>query len=143
VDRATLRDLYARAMVVVVPVLPTDFQAGVTTLLEAMAMGKPVVVTATEGQRDIVEDGETGILVPPGDPAALRHAISRLLDDPAERDRLGRNARRAVETRFSLDVYASALAGHIDELADSTRDHRRNRRSDTAAAMLEAGTGTG
>jgi glycosyltransferase involved in cell wall biosynthesis len=116
-DRAGLRDLYARAMVVVVPVVPTDFQAGVTTLLEAMAMGKAVVVSATEGQRDIVEDGETGVLVPPGDPAALRAAIRRLLDDDGERARLGRNARRAVEMHFSLDVYAATLARHLDELA--------------------------
>ncbi|HEV2034872.1 MAG TPA: glycosyltransferase family 4 protein [Candidatus Dormibacteraeota bacterium] len=116
-DRARLRELYARAMVVVVPVLPTDFQAGVTTLLEAMAMGKAVVVSATEGQRDVVEDGVTGVLVPPADPPALRAAIRRLLDDDRERARLGRNARRAVEMHFSLDVYATTLSGHLDELA--------------------------
>ena len=68
-DRAGLRDLYARAMVVVIPVLPTDFQAGVTTLLEAMAMGKPVVVSATDGQRDIVEDGEL--------PESLRDVVEK------------------------------------------------------------------
>jgi glycosyltransferase involved in cell wall biosynthesis len=123
-DRASLRDLYARAMVVVVPVLPTDFQAGVTTLLEAMAMGKPVVVSATDGQRDIVDDGETGVLVPPGDPTALREAIRRLLDDPRERARLGRNARRAVETRFSLDGYAATLANLLDELGEAGASRR-------------------
>jgi glycosyltransferase involved in cell wall biosynthesis len=123
-DRVALRDLYARARVVVVPVLPTDFQAGVTTLLEAMAMGKPVVVSATDGQRDIVEDGETGVLVAPGDAGALHHAIQRLLDDPGERVRLGRNARRAVEARFSLDVYASTLAGHLEELVEAGASQR-------------------
>ncbi len=123
-DRTSLRELYARAMVVVVPVLPTDFQAGVTTLLEAMAMGKPVVVTATEGQRDIVDNGDTGILVPPGDPGALRNAVRRLLDDAGERARLGRNARRAVETRFSLDIYAATLAAHLDELAEASTSRR-------------------
>ncbi len=123
-DRASLRELYARATVVVVPVLPTDFQAGVTTLLEAMAMGKAVVVTATDGQRDIVDDGETGVLVPPGDPGALRDAVRRLLDDTGERARLGRNARRAVESRFSLDVYATTLAAHLDELAEAGASRR-------------------
>ena len=107
-----------------VPVLNTDFQAGVTTLLEAMAMGKAVVVSATDGQRDIVEDGETGILVPPGNVLALREAVSNLLANPRERKRLGGNARHAVEARFSLDVYASAIAGHLDELARHSDDTR-------------------
>jgi glycosyltransferase involved in cell wall biosynthesis len=116
-DHRTLREWYASAAVVVVPLVPTDFQAGVTTILEAMSMGKPVVVSATEGQRDVIEDGVTGVMVPPGDARALRRAILRLLDDPAERARLGANARAAVEERFSLDVYAASLAGHLEELA--------------------------
>ena len=116
-DYVRLRTLYARAQVVVVPVMPTDFQAGVTTILEAMSMARPVVVSATEGQRDVVEDGVTGVMVPPGDADALRRAIERLLADPAERARLGANARAAVEERFSLDVYACSLEGHLEELA--------------------------
>jgi glycosyltransferase involved in cell wall biosynthesis len=116
-DHRTLRDWYARAAVVAVPLVPTDFQAGVTTILEAMSMGRPVVVSATEGQRDVIEDGVTGVMVPPGDARALRETIERLLADPAERARLGANARAAVEERFSLDVYASSLAGHLEELA--------------------------
>jgi glycosyltransferase involved in cell wall biosynthesis len=116
-DHLALRDLYARAAVVAVPLVPNDFQAGVTTLLEAMAMGKAVVVSATDGQRDIVVDGETGVTVPPGDAAALEHALRRLLDDPAERARLGRNARRAVEASFSLDSYVDAIAASLLEAA--------------------------
>jgi glycosyltransferase involved in cell wall biosynthesis len=116
-DHCTLREWYARAALVAVPLVPTDFQAGVTTILEAMSMARPVVVSATEGQRDVVEDGVTGVMVPPGDAHALREAIERLLADPAERARLGANARAAVEERFSLDVYASSLARHLEELA--------------------------
>jgi glycosyltransferase involved in cell wall biosynthesis len=119
-DRIALRDLYASAKVIVVPVLNTDFQAGVTTLLEAMAMGKAVVVSGTDGQRDIVEDGETGIVVPPGHVRSMREAIRRLIDDPRERARLGANARAAAQTRFSLDAYATAIAGHLDELAQDS-----------------------
>ncbi|HXM57705.1 MAG TPA: glycosyltransferase family 4 protein [Candidatus Dormibacteraeota bacterium] len=119
-DHRTLREWYARAAVVAVPLVPTDFQAGVTTILEAMSMARPVVVSATEGQRDIVEDGVTGVMVPPGDVGAMRAAIERLLADPAERARLGANARAAVEARFSLNGYAAALAGHLRELADPT-----------------------
>lgn len=123
-SRTALRDLFARAKVIAIPVLDTDFQAGVTTLLEAMAMGKAVVVSATEGQRDIVEHGETGVLVPPGHVRALRDEIARLMADPRERRRLGDNARRAVQSRFSLDAYTSAIAGHLNDLVYRADDRR-------------------
>jgi glycosyltransferase involved in cell wall biosynthesis len=55
-DYAALRDLFARSSVVVVPLFDVDFQAGITTILEAMAMGKAVVVTHTVGQTDVVRD---------------------------------------------------------------------------------------
>jgi glycosyltransferase involved in cell wall biosynthesis len=116
-DHVALRESYAQASVVVVPLLQNDFQAGVTTLLEAMAMEKAVIVSATQGQRDIVSDGVTGVLVPPGDSAALREALQRLLSDPRERRRLGRNARRAVEEQFSLDRYVDALADNLNAAA--------------------------
>lgn len=118
-DHLELRAWYARAGVVAVPLVPNDFQAGVTTLLEAMAMGKAVVVTATEGQRDIVQDGVTGVTVPPGDVVALREAIARLIADPGERARLGANARELVTHRFSLDVYTDELARHLEEISRS------------------------
>ncbi len=112
-----LRELYAQAQVVVVPLVPTDFQAGVTTILEAMAMAKPVIVTATDGQRDIVIDGETGVLVPPEDAQALRAQIQRLLANPGERQRLGQNARSAVLAQFDLPIYAATLYRHLVEVA--------------------------
>jgi glycosyltransferase involved in cell wall biosynthesis len=111
-----VRDMYARAAVVVVPLVPTDFQAGVTVVLEAMAMAKTVVVTATEGHADVVEDGVTGLMVPPGDAAALREAVTRLLANPSERRRLGANARQAVVARFGLDQYADRLAWHLEQI---------------------------
>jgi glycosyltransferase involved in cell wall biosynthesis len=64
-----------------------------------------------------VSDGVTGVLVPPGDSAALREALQRLLSDPRERRRLGRNARRAVEEQFSLDRYVDALADNLNAAA--------------------------
>ena len=114
-----LRDLYSRASVVVVPVVETDFQAGVTTMLEAMAMGKAVIATATSGRSGVVRDGVTGLSVPPNDPAALRRAITKLLDSPAERRRLGRAARKAVIAEFSVEGYARQLAEHMEDLAAS------------------------
>lgn len=112
-----LRELYAQAQLVVVPLIPTDFQAGVTAILEAMAMAKPVIATATDGQRDVVIDGETGILVPPEDASALRTQIQRLLADPAERRRLGDNAREAVLAQFDLPIYAATLYRHLVDVA--------------------------
>jgi glycosyltransferase involved in cell wall biosynthesis len=103
--------------VAVVPLLAADFQAGVTALLEAMAMGKAVVVTATEGLRHLVEHGVTGVTVPAEDPDALRDALSALLDHPRERARLGANARSAVEQDFGLDEYVAALARHLREVS--------------------------
>jgi len=55
--------------------------------------------------------------VPPGDAAALREVLRRLLDDPQERARLGRNARRSVEACFSLDAYVDAIAANLEDAA--------------------------
>jgi glycosyltransferase involved in cell wall biosynthesis len=112
-DYAGLRDLYARAAVVVVPLVETDFQAGVTTILEAMAMGKPVVVTRTSGQNDVVVDGANGVYVPVEDAAALRAALARLLDNPAERARLGAAARGTVTRFMRVDQFAERVATQI------------------------------
>jgi glycosyltransferase involved in cell wall biosynthesis len=112
-----LRDLYARASVVVVPVVESDFQAGVTVVLEAMAMGKAVVATAARGWAGVIQDGVDGLLVPPGDPDALREALARVLGDHDLRARLGRSARQAAGTRFSLTAYADRLQGLLEEMA--------------------------
>ena len=119
-DYATLRDLYARARVVVVPVLETDFQAGITTVLEAMAMGKAVVATATRGQAGAVRDGINGLTVAPGDVRALRQAVTYLFENPGERARLGRAARQAVLDDFSVESYGRLLARHFEELAGAS-----------------------
>ena len=117
VDFVSLRDWYARASVVVVPVLPTDFQAGVTTLLEAMAMGKAVVVSANRAHRELVQHNINAVLVPPGDAAALRREVQRLLDDPDLRHRIGAAARTTVAVKHDLSGYCGRLAGHLVEVA--------------------------
>jgi len=114
--RLELRQMYARASVVVVPVIDTPFPFGITTLLEAMSMGQAVVVAGSEGLQGIVDDGHTGIVVPPADVAALRRAIEDLVAHPDKRRELGRNARQAALDRFSLDVYGDELARHLAEL---------------------------
>ena len=107
---AELREIYARSRFVVVPLQDVDSDCGITTITEAMAMGKAVVVTRTRGQVDVMEDGRQGIYVPPNDPAALRSAIERLLADPEEADRLGREGRALVERRHALDLHLDRIA---------------------------------
>ena len=109
-DLFDLRQLYADAAFVLVPLQETDFQAGITTILEAMSMGKAVVCTRTAGQTDTIVDGDTGLYVPPGDPDAWRAAIERLLDDPAEAARLGAAGREWARSHADIDVYAADFA---------------------------------
>jgi glycosyltransferase involved in cell wall biosynthesis len=110
-----LLGLYARASVVACPSHREGF--GVVCA-EAMAHGRPVVAGAVGGLLDLVVDGQTGLLVPPRDPAALRAALERLLADGALRRRLGvagrDRARRLLSwktvTEATIAVYREALA---------------------------------
>jgi glycosyltransferase involved in cell wall biosynthesis len=74
-----------------------------SSVLEAMACGRPVVATRAGGLPEAVEDGETGLLVPPRDDAALEAAIVRLLEDAALRERFGRAGRTRISQHFSVD----------------------------------------
>lgn len=123
-DYDGLRALYAESSFVVVPLRETDFQAGVTTILEAMAMGKAVIATRTTGQTDVITDGENGLVVAPGDVAGWRLAIMRLRNDAGLRERLGRNARRWVEENAALDRWAACLAEAVSQSAGSISEDR-------------------
>lgn len=78
------------------------------TLLEAMAAGKPVVVTSVGGNSAIVEDGKNGFLVPPGAPGELADAILRLLDDHKLRERMSAENRRKIARSFSVGAMTKA-----------------------------------
>jgi glycosyltransferase involved in cell wall biosynthesis len=107
-----LRERYRRAAVVVCPSRSEGF--GVVCA-EAMAHGKPVVATAVGGLKELVTHARTGLLVEPGDPAALRIAINLLLGDEALRRRLGANARTEVAERFAWPAVTQAiLAAYSD-----------------------------
>jgi glycosyltransferase involved in cell wall biosynthesis len=110
VSLAELRDLYARATVVVVPLLETEFPAGITVVAEAMAMGKPVVVTATKGFVGALPDPDAVLRVPPGDAQALRDTILSLAADPGRCAELGDRARRVALAHHDVRQFSSALA---------------------------------
>jgi glycosyltransferase involved in cell wall biosynthesis len=86
--------------------------------LEAMASGTPVIASRVGGLPEIVEDGVTGYLVPPGDVAALRGRIADLLGDPAGATRLGSNARERVVTELSWDRCAQRCLEAYRQLLD-------------------------
>jgi glycosyltransferase involved in cell wall biosynthesis len=86
-------------------------------LVEAAACGLPIVTTAVSGIPELVRDGETGLVVPERDPAALAQAIERLLDSPALRADLSRRARAHVDEFFDLRRNAKNIAGELARLA--------------------------
>jgi len=115
-ERDELINLYNRAQVFVSPSLYEGFGLPAA---EAMSCGTPLVATTAGAFPEIVEDGQSGLLVPPGDAGALAGAIERLLDDPMLRARLGQEARKRIVERFSwrqtgirtLELYEDVLAG--------------------------------
>ncbi len=114
---------YAEAACAVVPSLYEGFSLPAA---EALACGTPLVATTGGALPEVAgNDGEHALLVPPGDPGALAHAIGRVLDDPAFGARLGAAGRRRVCERFSwtatatgtLEVYREVLAEHPGRVA--------------------------
>nr|WP_294522937.1 glycosyltransferase [uncultured Rhodopila sp.] len=110
------RDLVAGAALVVIPLHPSIHAGGISTLLEAMASGKAVIVSDSPGLRDYVQDGTTCRLVGANDPAGLRQAIDSLLADTAERRRLGAAARQYAAASCSPRAEAAQLAAAFDSL---------------------------
>jgi glycosyltransferase involved in cell wall biosynthesis len=106
---AELRRLYARSRFVVVPLLPTDNDNGITSILEAMGMGRAVISTRTRGQVGVVVEGETGLMVPPEDPRALREAIQYLWEHPDVAERMGRAGRQRVERHYTFDDFVARV----------------------------------
>jgi len=118
-----ITQLYSHCEVFVCPSVYEPF--GLINL-EAMACEVPVVASAVGGILEVVEDGRTGLLVPPAQPEALAGALRRLLDDPARARAMGRAGRARVEAKFSWasvaerteQVYADAIAEFERAAAD-------------------------
>jgi glycosyltransferase involved in cell wall biosynthesis len=104
-----------------VALLPSLTEALPTTLIEAAAAGVPVVATTVGGTPETVEHGRTGLLVPPGDDAALAGAVIDLLRDPARRAEFGTAGRLLAEQRFDLKLWATRLADLYGDTVDRYR----------------------
>ena len=119
-ERDDVADVLAAADVFVLPTLSEGLPMSV---LEAMAAGLPVVAAAVGGVPELVDDGETGLLVPPGRPDALAAALGRLAADPALRRRLGAAGRRRAEAHFDIEACRRAHVELYRELL-AARDVR-------------------
>lgn len=114
------RALAAAARTVVVPLKDCDYAAGPLVLLDALAMGKPVIASEANGNRDYVEPEMTALTVPPHDAAALSAAIKRIWNNSGLRGELGRSARAAASTftpRRTWTALLAAARGQCDPAA--------------------------
>ena len=104
-----LQQLYQLADIVVVSLFPNNYAAGVQAFMEALASGKPVVVSGTAGLTPYFS-GTTARVVPPGDAASMREAIVELLASPDIRATMGQEAVEVARHRFSLERYTADLS---------------------------------
>jgi glycosyltransferase involved in cell wall biosynthesis len=122
ISHSDLRELYHAADLAALPVLDRVRAGGINTLLEAMAMGKPVIVSDSAGLRDYVQHGKTAWIVPVGDPRAMADAIHMLRNDSYLAAELGRNAREFCISTCSMPKYAQAVGEILWDVA--SRDLR-------------------
>jgi len=104
-----------------VAVLATHHEGMPNVVMEAMAAGRPVVATAVDGCRELIEDGMTGLLVPESAPEALAEAIARVVDDRALAQRLGQAGRQHIREHYSLE----RLVARHEQLYDALCARRR------------------
>jgi len=122
--RAEIRDRMRRAACFALPCRVTsdgDRDGIPNSLAEAMASGLAVVSTRLPSIEELVEDGQTGLLVPPDDPTAFAETLGRLLLNPGERRRLGRRAREAVAQRFAATRCESERVQHLARSLEARR----------------------
>ncbi len=110
------RDIKEIVAAIDIFVMPSLLEGLPMTLLEAMAMGKPIVATDIDGINEVLENGKTGLLVPTRDPDALSKAIINLLIHRDQAHQMGINARRIVEERFGADIMVERVEDIYEEL---------------------------
>lgn len=113
VEHSRLPSYYSNADLFVLPSLREGFPL---VLVEAMACGLPVVATRVGGIPEVVEEGLTGLLVPPNDSRALAEAVNSLLDDPQRMRSMGAKGRQRVMEHFTWDKVAERMVGYFREI---------------------------
>ena len=103
-----------RADIVLAPSTQEPFG---NVVVEAQMSRRPVVAAASHGHLESIADGQTGILVPAGDPEAMAEAVKRLIADPELADRVARTAEREAVRRFSVDRYRREVAELVGRVA--------------------------
>jgi len=117
-------DIESELVRATVVALPSTVAEGLNiTALEAMAVGRAIVATAVGGLPEVVTDGETGLLIPPGDSRALAAAIRRLLDDPALRAALVAGGHARIRAQFDLRVYGSSWDALYKDIVGDRLEH--------------------
>ncbi len=119
-----LREAYELASVVVVPLRYNYTASGITTMLEAMAMSKPVIATRTPATEYYTDGGRFARLVPAGDPRSIRDAVEFVLSDPSIAKRIGQEARDYVVANFSTLKQAASLSNLYKSLVPCSVDDR-------------------
>jgi glycosyltransferase involved in cell wall biosynthesis len=104
-----------------VSVLPSYREAQGLSVLEAMALSRPVVASRVGGIPEMIEDGVSGLLVPPNDPPALASAINRLLSDHPFADMMARRGHDVVHERFCIELMVNSVETIYDEAASRMR----------------------
>ena len=121
IDRGHYLDRLARCRVVAIPLRHTSRATGQVVMLEAMALGKPVITNPVPGTRDHIRDGDTGLLVPIGDARRLADSIMGLVLDPGRAGEIGRNGLQHVLDEATIEVHAERKLAAITELWHNTR----------------------
>ena len=121
-----LPTVYAAADVFVLPSVSRLEAFGIAAL-EAMASGKPVVVTDIPGVRDVIEDGREGFLADPVNPQDLARKIQRLVDDPSLRREMGRRGREKVIASFTIETVTDRIVALYESLLSGGRDQGTTR----------------
>lgn len=111
-----LAQLYRDADAVVVTLIPNIYAAGITTMVEGMASGRPLIVTQTEGLEGYLDDSDAMIVVPPHDVAQLRAAIRTLIDEPDRAAAMGRRAAEIAELRYGSETHVENIARAMETL---------------------------
>jgi glycosyltransferase involved in cell wall biosynthesis len=106
-------------------VLPSLYEEFPVVNLEAMASGLPIVATRVGANPEVIVDGETGFIVPPGDPEELADGLAKLIDAPELRRKMGRNGRKRVETSFAIEKTTPMIVDIYQEMlrASSSKEH--------------------